>query len=79
VEWIHCYHWPQDHPSAGHWQRYGYQIQREEAELPDGVLPSLPGVSHTGSRLPNYMKVFKVSFTGSAATGKGFKTAADSN
>jgi acyl-CoA reductase-like NAD-dependent aldehyde dehydrogenase len=69
MEWIHRYHWPQDHPRAGHRQRYGYQTQREEAGLPDGVLPCLPGVGLTGVRLPNHMKVFKVSFLGWAATG----------
>ncbi|KAL2815084.1 aldehyde dehydrogenase domain-containing protein [Aspergillus granulosus] len=47
--------------------------------VPPGVIQSLPGAGATGALLANHMKVRKISFTGSVATGKRVQQAAASS
>lgn len=51
-------------------------LASEKGILPPGVLQSLSGAGATGAMLANHMKVRKVSFTGSGATGKKIQEAA---
>ncbi|KAH6605265.1 hypothetical protein Trco_006972 [Trichoderma cornu-damae] len=48
----------------------------EEAGFPPGVVQILPGDGKTGAILADHMRVRKISFTGSVATGKKIQVAA---
>ncbi|KAL6230136.1 hypothetical protein BDW75DRAFT_248918 [Aspergillus navahoensis] len=54
-------------------------LATEAGIVPPGVIQSLPGAGATGALLTNHMKVRKVSFTGSVATGRRIQQAAASS
>ncbi|CEL11101.1 hypothetical protein ASPCAL14208 [Aspergillus calidoustus] len=54
-------------------------LATEAGIVPPGVIQCLPGAGATGALLANHMKVRKISFTGSVATGKRVQQAAASS
>lgn len=55
------------------------QLATAAGIVPPGVIQALPGGGATGALLASHMKVRKVSFTGSVATGKRMQQAAASS